>query len=114
MRFLMAFLCVAFLCSVADAAPRCRGGRCNVQPQVAVTQTTTVQVGGDFGAAAHAAYLASVRQLIHAASPTGIEVICAGCNEQTAIVMWRNSPAHAALLPRVRVIRCVNGYCVGR
>jgi carbohydrate-binding DOMON domain-containing protein len=120
--------CVAFLLLISssvEAGPRCRGNRCSrvaTVSRVTQTQTTTVQTTtvstttatSDFGASAHAAYLASIGQLVHAPSPTGVEVLCAGCNPQTAVVIWTNSPPHRALLPRVRVIRCVGGVCVGR
>jgi hypothetical protein len=118
MRFLA--FCVAFLLLISssvEAGPRCRGNRCSraaTVTQTTTVQTTTVTTSGDFGAAAHAAYLVSIGQLVHAPSPTGVEVLCAGCNPQTAVVIWTNSPPHRALLPRVRVIRCVGGICVGR
>ena len=123
MRFL-AFCVAAVLLtsSVVEAGPRCRGNRCSrvatvslaTQTQTTTVQTTTTTTTSDFGAGAHAAYLASIGQLVHAASPTGVEVLCAGCNPQTAVIIWQNSPTHRALLPRVRVIRCVGSVCVGR
>lgn len=74
----------------------------------------SVATANDFGAGQHACWMAQTRRLQHGHSPTGIEIICFAPDYATAIRLWRNSPAHAALLPRCRVImRCGDAW-VGR
>lgn len=52
------------------------------------------------------------RILRHA--PNVTEVMCIGCNQQTAWIIWQKSPPHRALLPRIRRVYCYGDVCVGR
>ena len=71
----------------------------------------------DRGTAAYAASMQRSRVFQHDRAYRGVEVIFWSSGPATpeqAMAVWRNSPGHAALLPRVRVVRCVGNYCVGR
>lgn len=81
---------------------------------LAVLLWCSVATANDWGAGAHACWMAQTRRLQHGQSPTGIEIICFAPDYATALAMWRASPAHARLLPRCRVIvRCGDAW-VGR
>lgn len=70
-----------------------------------------------YGAGLFARHLDRTGQFHHDTSYKGSEVIfwsSGRANRFQAIQAWKNSPGHAALLPRIRSIRCVGGVCVGR
>ncbi len=69
------------------------------------------------GARQYAAKLNRSGQFHHAARHSGSEVIYRSSGRATrwaALRAWRRSPAHRALLPRIRSIHCVGRICVGR
>lgn len=94
----MAVICLAISPAFADGCPN---GQC----------------GTDLGTAAYAASMQRSRVFRHDPAYRGVEVIFWSSGTATpeqAMAVWRRSPGHAALLPRVRVVRCVGNYCVGR
>lgn len=102
-RFSVVLLVLAALCfAVAPAfAGDCPNGNC----------------AADRGAGTYVVVMARTRVFRHDPTYRGAEVIFWSSGQATpeaAIATWRASPAHAALLPRIRVIRCAGNFCVGR
>lgn len=98
MRFAFALL---FVLVASPALAQCPGGACQA----------------DRGAMAYAASMQRSRVFRHDPAYRGVEVIFWSSGQATreqAMAVWRRSPGHAALLPRVRFIACNGNYCVGR
>ena len=72
----------------------------------------------DNGAYNYAIQMHNSRVFRHDPNYRGAEVIFfnrAGlATPEQAQVAWQNSPAHRALMPQIRFIRCYGNYCVGR